>query len=162
MPKRWTAKPWVLWTATGAWMILIFWFSSQTAEQSAALSEAVKRLVLSLFPQELFEQGEELPGGVPVEDFLRKAAHFFNFTVLGMLSAAAVDSVTRLRAVRRWVPAGICLVYAATDEIHQMFVPGRGPAVTDVLLDFVGSLCGILLLFAIRRAVRQRRQRRRN
>ena len=49
-------------------------------------------------------------------------------------------------------------VYAASDEIHQAFVPGRGPAVTDVLLDSAGALCGILIVCLIVRAVCQRKK----
>lgn len=34
----------------------------------------------------------------------------------------------------------ICLLFALSDELHQMFVPGRFASVTDVLLDVVGIL----------------------
>ncbi len=36
-----------------------------------------------------------------------------------------------------------CILYAITDEIHQLFVPGRGTEVTDVLIDGIGALIGI-------------------
>jgi len=36
-----------------------------------------------------------------------------------------------------------CLFYAASDEIHQLFVPGRGAKATDVLIDGIGALIGI-------------------
>ena len=48
-------------------------------------------------------------------------------------------------------------LYAASDEIHQSFVPGRGPAVTDVLLDSAGALCGILFIWLLVQAVLRRR-----
>ena len=37
----------------------------------------------------------------------------------------------------------ICLFYAVTDEYHQMFIPGRGSSVSDVLIDFGGALVGL-------------------
>jgi VanZ family protein len=43
--------------------------------------------------------------------------------------------------------------YGATDEFHQSFVPGRGPAFSDVLIDLVGASLGV--------GVRQVRQSRR-
>ena len=70
-----------------------------------------------------------------------------------------------LRIPRRFPAEGHLLrallaaaVYAASDEIHQAFVPGRGPAVTDVLLDSAGALCGILIVCLIVRAVCRRKK----
>ena len=40
----------------------------------------------------------------------------------------------------------IGVIYATSDEIHQSFIPGRGPAVTDVILDSIGILFGILIV----------------
>ena len=39
--------------------------------------------------------------------------------------------------------------YASTDEIHQMFVAGRGPSVRDVLIDSIGAFFGVLVFFFI-------------
>lgn len=43
----------------------------------------------------------------------------------------------------------IGVIYAATDEIHQAFVPGRGPLVTDVILDSIGVLTGICIVLLV-------------
>ena len=40
-------------------------------------------------------------------------------------------------------------IYAASDEIHQCFTPGRGPLLTDVILDGMGVLLGIFLVILI-------------
>ena len=42
----------------------------------------------------------------------------------------------------------IATAYAATDELHQVFVPGRSAEFTDVLLDSLGALAGIWLYLA--------------
>ena len=47
-----------------------------------------------------------------------------------------------------YLPAVCGFLAACVDETIQLFVPGRGPRVTDVLLDSVGVTCGILLLVA--------------
>lgn len=39
----------------------------------------------------------------------------------------------------------LCVLYAVTDEVHQAFIPGRGPRVSDVLIDTAGSITGILI-----------------
>lgn len=38
----------------------------------------------------------------------------------------------------------ICILYAISDEIHQMFVPGRGAQGRDIVIDSVGSVVGII------------------
>ncbi len=43
----------------------------------------------------------------------------------------------------------IGVIYASSDEIHQCFVPGRGPLFTDVIIDGMGVLLGILLVMLV-------------
>ena len=66
---------------------------------------------------------------------LRKLAHAAEFAVLGALL---------LRAVREELPAlALGIAYAAMDELHQHFVPGRVGAPLDVLIDAVGVAVGV-------------------
>lgn len=81
---------------------------------------------------------------------VRKGAHLTEFAVLGFLLLLCIsswagngqNSYTGMR------PAGWSLLagaaYAASDEIHQLFVPGRSCQFTDVLIDSTGVLLGIL------------------
>jgi VanZ family protein len=74
---------------------------------------------------------------------LRKLAHAAEFAVLGVLF---------LRAVER--PALAFLLasaYAVSDEIHQIFVPGRLGSPLDVLIDVAGVAVGIALALRLRR-----------
>lgn len=82
--------------------------------------------------------------------FVRKAAHFSEFALLGFLSAGLLlwvsDHLYSMSPWKTWLyPAAFTLLYAASDEIHQIFT-NRGPRFTDVLIDFVGALFGILLI----------------
>ena len=45
----------------------------------------------------------------------------------------------------------IGVIYASFDEIHQCFIPGRGPQVTDIVIDSMGVLFGILLVLLIQK-----------
>ena len=66
---------------------------------------------------------------------LRKIAHAVEFAVLGALL---------LRALRAELPAlAAGIAYAASDELHQLFVAGRRGSVLDVLIDAVGVAVGI-------------------
>ena len=67
---------------------------------------------------------------------LRKLAHTVEYAILGALL---------LRALGRELPALLVgVAYAASDELHQHFVPGRRGAPLDVLIDAVGVALGIL------------------
>ena len=68
---------------------------------------------------------------------LRKVAHAAEFAVLGALLLRA------LRDERAALAAGVA--YAATDEIHQHFVPGRVGSPVDVAIDAIGVALGVLL-----------------
>jgi len=47
-----------------------------------------------------------------------------------------------------WIAWAMAVAYSATDEFHQSFVPGRHPAVTDVMIDATGAA---LMLFLVNR-----------
>ena len=51
---------------------------------------------------------------------------------------------------------GLCVLYAALDELHQKFVAGRGPALTDVFIDSLGALTGIVLSVLVIVLIRRR------
>lgn len=42
---------------------------------------------------------------------------------------------------------GICILYAISDEFHQLFVPGRGGQIRDVLIDSTGAIVGVAICF---------------
>lgn len=119
---------------TIAWMGVIFFFSSQPGEESAKVS--------GFFAEKLMEIFGTYNGYV-----IRKAGHVSEYLILGILT---FNLLKRMKVKKYFISAIlVCIVYAATDEIHQMFVPGRGPSVSDVLLDSVSSAVGILLTFFV-------------
>lgn len=77
---------------------------------------------------------------------LDKVAHFGAFAVLGLLLARAALA---WRIPIGW-PMALGIAYAATDEIHQHFVPGRYPDVADWVADALGVAAGCILLYRLR------------
>jgi len=73
-----------------------------------------------------------------------KLAHLIEYAILGWL-------IQRARGDRCawWQSWLIAVIYAATDEFHQSFVPGRGPSALDVMIDAAGATVGLTL--AVRR-----------
>ena len=61
------------------------------------------------------------------------------------------------RARWHWLSWAGCTLYAATDEIHQLFVAGRTGKWQDVLLDSSGALAGLLLAMFMLWLIRRRR-----
>lgn len=73
-----------------------------------------------------------------------------------------ITRIVRLLPRKVAVSILICVIYAATDEIHQILVPGRGPMIADTLLDSLSSTVGVLLIRALARDRRsEKRQGRR-
>jgi VanZ family protein len=70
---------------------------------------------------------------------VRKIGHAAVFAILGILVHFALGERPR-RELLAWVAAS---VYAVTDELHQAFVPGRGPSPADVAIDVLGVSAGI-------------------
>lgn len=75
-----------------------------------------------------------------------KSAHFFAYAVLMWLVWRALSP----RRCADWplllAALGLTVLYGVSDEVHQLFVPGRQGRVADVLFDSAGALAMILLL----------------
>jgi VanZ like family len=78
-----------------------------------------------------------------VGDVLSSGAHAVEYAIFGVLLVRALDS--------RLVAFAAGIAYAITDEIHQSFVPGRVASGIDLLVDAVGLLVGIALVWRMRR-----------
>lgn len=85
---------------------------------------------------------------------VRKGAHLTEYAFLAWLVWRAFRKPVK-NDLRPWSWAEarnamiVVAVYAASDEFHQMFVPNRGAAWHDVLLDCCGGAAGLLLLWAL-------------
>ena len=77
--------------------------------------------------------------------FMRKLAHFAEFFVLGVLTVVTSRCYTKTPSKYLFVQLFSTLAAAVTDEYIQLYSDGRSGQVTDVALDFAGSLCGILI-----------------
>ena len=85
--------------------------------------------------------------------FIRKTGHVTEYFILSLLVLRGIRAGKR-GVHLAWALAAIAVVgcYAALDEYHQSFVPGRTAAVSDVLLDTVGGIAaqvvvGLVILF---------------
>jgi VanZ family protein len=116
-------------------VIFIWGNSLLPGELSGAISDFVKDLVYKLLPG-TSGAGE---GG---HGLLRKAAHFTEFACLGALLCWLAAMLGKPRALAM----AVAFLTACADETIQRFVPDRGPAFKDVLIDTSGAITGMILL----------------
>jgi VanZ family protein len=72
------------------------------------------------------------------------------YAILGFLLSGALAG--KQSEKYRWKAVGtfaVAVLYAASDEIHQYFVPGRACRLYDVGFDAAGALIGILFGMAV-------------
>lgn len=140
-------------------MIVIFWFSSKTAEKSSESSDRIVDVILGvpgITDQESGEAFAQLRN--LVSTIVRKGAHFAEYAVLCALFMYWLCSFCL--PYRRLCCTAVLLsaCYAATDEFHQLFVEGRSGQVRDVLIDASGALAGMLAISAVRALLRRRKE----
>lgn len=125
----------VSWGLAAACMAVIFWFSHQSGGASQALSDGVLAKILATI-------GVWIPSSV-----IRKAAHAAEFALLAaLLFHALYRTCGQGRPVLSW---GLTVFYAATDELHQLFVLGRACRFFDVCIDAAGALAGVLFCLLV-------------
>lgn len=127
------------------WMGVIFFFSSQNATESSASSGSVIEKIAEVFYPD-FEEKTQIEKEEIISSFqflVRKSAHLASFAVLGVLAFLSFVSYCNLKfSTRVTLSVLICCIYAASDEIHQLFVVGRSCELRDFLIDTIGVFIG--------------------
>jgi VanZ family protein len=143
-----------LWWPALVWAVVISAFST-----SAFTSENTSRIIIPLLRWLLPHSSPETLS--ELHHLIRKSAHFIEYFILSLLVLRGIRA-GRKESHLAWALAAIGIVggYAALDEFHQSFVPGRTAAVTDVLLDTAGGVAAQLVaaVFMLRGDLRARRR----
>lgn len=109
------------------------------------------RLVRYVLPPLLYAaaifalSGMSKPPGPPLLYNLDKLAHFSEYLGLGLLTARALGAYARTGARALSLAVLLCALYAVSDEVHQLFVPGRSADLLDLLADVLGAGSGAAL-----------------
>ena len=113
---------WFRWSLVLGWMAIIFAFSHQA--NSGTVTEEYFGVM-----------------NVPI----RKMGHLGEYFILYVLTKFAIDGttsgITKYSAI---IALFFSILYAASDEWHQSFVPGRSASARDVLIDSTGALMGLI------------------
>jgi len=134
-----------------ACMVMIFLFSSQNADISGNLSEGITYKIASLTVKDFetfsYEKQKEIVEGMHF--YIRKAAHFSEYALLGVIAFLNSSLYFKKTKTRFFTTLPFCLLYAATDEMHQLFTDGRCGSPVDVMIDFSGSVTGTVFIFIV-------------
>ena len=149
-------KKTILWILSFAVMVCIFCLSSQPAPESNELSKGVAESIIDKTPHiKDLPPAEKQSLAIDLNRKIRNYAHFFLFFILGTALALSISFSYGGKLLDKYVIALIIsIIYAISDEIHQIFVPGRSFQFTDILTDSAGSLLGIAIIgFILKRNV---------
>ena len=116
------------------WMVVIFAFSAQPAVQSAQTSRSTA--------YQIAEWQNNLLGRDKTKQELLGQAESIHF----FLHLSCYPISRKHRALLAW---GLTAAYAASDELHQLFVPGRSGRFTDVCIDSLGGMAGIVFCLCV-------------
>lgn len=135
-----------------AWMTLIFLFSAMPSDSSTRQSSTLADMLVSVAGRFIFlDQAARVLLSARLEPVLRKLAHMSEYAVLFILWRHALKSLGSALEKASFGSALICILYAASDELHQLFVPGRSGMVMDVGIDSLGVLMAFTVLFLMGR-----------
>ena len=135
-------------------MTVVFAFSAQPGEESDALTQAAVMPLAELIAE--MQQGDEHMAEALyafLGSLIRKAAHLCEFALLGLLLYLTLRSYG---VSGMWWSLCVGILYAASDEIHQLFVPGRLGCITDVLIDAIGVALGVFAAKQLERRWRKK------
>lgn len=88
-----------------------------------------------------------------------KLLHFLQYAVLGYLVARGWGPGRTVgnRPTGSWLPAAILVLFAAVDEFHQHWIPGRSVEFWDWVADAAGVVVSYALAVRINRRIRDLR-----
>lgn len=138
----------ISWILVFGWMIFIFILSNMNSTDSGNKSQTIVKKTVDVTttignnvgiakkPSE--EKIEKISDDL--NPIFRKFSHAFVYLILAILVANALN-VSNIKKVFLFTIL-ICILYAASDEIHQLYIPGRSGEVRDVMIDTFGALIG--------------------
>lgn len=158
------------------WMGFIFYNSSQSGIESNNKSKSIINqilydgdkdygvkniLIMSGGKSETTDYIGDESGNIAYDDYyntylqniniiLRKGAHLFEFLILAILVAWVMGSYEIKGRKASVYVLFIVLLYAVSDEFHQLFVPGRTARVQDILIDFIGGIIGTVIFYTLK------------
>lgn len=133
-------------------MLFIFTMSSFCHTSSDAQSNLFVDFIAQNFPHVRHGLENNLISLSTLIFLVRKTAHFTEYAILGSLFFLNLKSWQRPKSstsMNILLSLIFSFLYACTDELHQIFVPGRSAQFRDILIDTLGASFGVLITYLI-------------
>ena len=129
---------------TIATFITIFVFSSQNATKSSQTSMGFTEKIMDILQiGKNWDENTRMEIIEKSQTIIRKIAHFTIYTIAGIWMMAFANTYDNVELKKKLLVVIIIgMLYAVSDEFHQMFSDGRAPLVKDVIIDTTGVLFG--------------------
>lgn len=127
------------------WMVIVFYFSSQSAVESDSTSSQIVNIVINLY-EKITNKVFSIKNIEIVSYIIRKIAHFTLYFI-GSIPVLMLFKTYSISNKRMYICTILfCFIYSCSDELHQLFSQGRNANIIDILIDTIGSVCGIIFL----------------
>ena len=134
---------------TVIWMGVIFFFSSQNGEESSGVSE---KLLIFLCGLVRYTPSPDMKQLLTL--LIRKGAHMTEFGILALLWLGTLRSAADKAKWHYPAAFAAASLYAATDEMHQLFVSERAGQLTDWMIDSAGAMIFLCIGWLITKAIK--------
>lgn len=139
-------------------MGFIFYFSAQTSTNSAKQSGTLIEFFAKIFVKD-FQSFNIITKNTLIKSYqgiIRTLAHASIYGALGFFVKGFFSTYNVKKAISFLYSIGFCFLYAVSDEIHQLFVAGRGFQIIDIIVDTTGAFLGVLFMTFISIILRSR------
>lgn len=118
------------------WMIFIFIMSHTNGNSSSSQSNFIAEIILKVINIDYNT----------LTFLIRKAAHMGEYALLLFFIYYALKKGTTYKYIFS-LSLLVTFLYACSDEFHQLFIPGRSGQLKDVLIDTIGGLFMLLVIY---------------
>ena len=134
------------------WMVIIFLFSNEDAKLSQSKSDKVAVTTINTVSNITGKNYTKTDRENFIDNsrfFIRKTAHFTLYFILGVLLIITYKCYGLNNRIIIYSVL-FCLIYAISDEIHQLFSNGRTFKLLDIIIDTIGGLIGSLTIYYVK------------
>jgi|WetSurMetagenome_2_1015567.scaffolds.fasta_scaffold449062_2 VanZ family protein len=102
--------------------------------------------------------GYDLPELGTWDVIAKKGGHMLGYALLSISYFHVINNGKRIRGLQFFSAVILAILYSITDEVHQLFTPGRNASPIDVCVDATGGFLGLGLWCFIRTRFWDRRK----
>lgn len=136
------------------WMCIVFNFSSEQGETSGNTSAKVCEIIVNIIDfKDIYTENEKEELVEIIEPTIRKLAHFTIYAIGGTLISNCVYQFLKKEKQLIIISTSIGVIYAISDEIHQLLVSGRSGNIKDVVIDSLGVVTGIIFFLLLKEII---------